>query len=125
MLSVTDVKGLFQVTLSQLFSSSGLDTKVLVLCHIACSNSRVAGSLADRLDLHGRAPKLTVKGVNTEAVVDTRTVELTVKPREYQDFEQFTCKLFVKENLNVSADIINVRALQETYPHLSVTDPVT
>ena len=125
MLSVTDVKGLLQVTELQLFSSSGLDTKALVLCDTACSNSWVAGSLADRLGLHGKALKLTVKGINTEEVVDTRIVEVTVKPREHQDFEQFTINPFVKESLNVGSDIINVQALQKTYPHLAVLDPVT
>ena len=83
MSSVTDVKGLLQVTELQLFNSSGLDTKALVLCDTACSNSWVAGSLADRLGLHGKALKLTVKGINTEEVVDTRVVEVTVKPRDY------------------------------------------
>ena len=125
MSSVTDVKGLLQVTELQLVSSSGLDTKALVLCDTACSNSWVAGSLADRLGLHGKALKLTVKGINTEEVVDTRVVEVTVKPREQQDFEPFTVNPFVKESLNVGSDIINVQALQETYPHLAVLDPVT
>ena len=125
MSSVTDVKGLLQVTELQLVSSSGLDTKALVLCDTACSNSWVAGSLADRLGLHGKALKLTVKGINTEEVVDTRIVEVTVKPREHQDFEPFTINPFVKESLNVGSDIINVQTLQETYPHLAVLDPVT
>ena len=125
MSSVTDVKGLLQVIELQLFSSSGLDTKALVLCDTACSNSWVAGSLADRVGLHGKALKLTVKGINTEEVVDTRVVEVTVKPREHQDFEPFTINPFDKENLNVGSDIINVQALQETCPHLAVLDPVT
>ena len=37
--SVTDVKGLLQVTELQLLNSSGLDTKALVLCDTAISNS--------------------------------------------------------------------------------------
>ena len=86
MSSVTDIKGLLQVTDLQLFNSSGLDTKALVLCDTACSNSWVPGSLANRLGLHGKALKLTVKAINTEEVVDTRVVEVTVKPREHLDF---------------------------------------
>ena len=125
MSSVTDVKGLLQVTELQLVNSSGVDTKALVLCDTACSNSWVAGSLADRLGLHGKALKLTVKGINTEEVVDTRVSEVTVKPREHQDFETFTINPFVKESLNVGSDVINVQTLQETYPHLAVLDPVT
>ena len=80
MSSVADVKGLLQVTAKQLVNSSGLDTKALVLCDPACSISWVAGSLADRLDLHRKALKLTVKSINTEKVADTRVVEVIVKP---------------------------------------------
>ena len=61
MSSDTDVKGLLQVTDLQLVNSSGLDTKALVLCDTACSNSWVAGSLADRLGLHGKALKLRLR----------------------------------------------------------------
>ena len=96
MTSFNDDKGLLQLTELQLVSSSGLDIKALVLCDTACSNSWVAGSLADRLGLHGKALKLTVKGNNTEEVVDTRVVETTVKPRGHQDFEPFTTNLSLK-----------------------------
>ena len=106
-----------------LVNSSGLDTKVLVLCDTACSNSLVAGSLGDRLGLHGKALKLTIKGFNTEEVVDSRVVEVTVRPREHHFFEPFTINAFVNESMNVGSDIINVQALQETYPHLAVLDP--
>ena len=123
--TVTDVKGLLQVTELHLVNSSGVDTKALVLCDTACSKSWVAGSLADRLGLHGKALKLTVKGINTEEVVDTRIVEVTVKPREHQDFEPFTINPFAKNSLNFGSDIFNVQALQETYPHLTILDPVT
>ena len=125
MSSVTDVKGILQVMELQLVNSSGVDTKALALCDTACSNSWVAGSLADRLGLHCKALELTVKGINTEEVVVTRVVEVTVKPREHQDFEPFIINPFVKESLNVGSDIVNVQALQETYPDFAVLDPVT
>ena len=125
MSSVTDVKGLLQVTELQLANSSGLDTKALVLWDTACSISWVAGSLADRLGLHGKALRLTVKGINTEEVVYTSVVEVTGKQREHRDFKPFTINPFVKESLNVGDDIFNIQALQETYPHLEVLDPVT
>ena len=125
MSSVTDVKGLLQVTELQLVNSSGVDTKALVLCDTACSNSWVASSIADRLGLHGKALKPTIKGINTEEVVETRIVEVTVKPRAHQYFEPFTINPFVKESLNVGSDINIVQALQEIYPHSAVHDPVT
>ena len=95
------------------------------MCDTACSNSWVSNDLANRLGLHGTALKLTVKGINTEEVVDTKLVELIVTPRDNQAFEPFKVSPYVKENLNVGADVINIKALQETYPHLAVLDPVT
>ena len=125
MSSVTGVKGLLQVTELHFVNSSGLDTKALFLSDTVCSNSWEGGSLADRLGLHGKAVKQTVKGINTEEVVDFRVVEVTVKPGEYQDFEPFTMNPLVREILNVGSDKFNVEALQESYPHLAVLDPVT
>ena len=98
----------------QLTSSSGKDTTALVLCDTACSPSWVSNDLANRLGLHGTALKLTVKRINTEEVVDTKLVELTVTPRDNQAFESFKISPYVKEDLNVGADVINIKALQET-----------
>ena len=123
--SASNVKGLLQVTELQLKSSSGKDTTALVLCDTACSNSWVSNDLANRLGLHGTALKLTVKGINTEEVVDTKLVELIVTPPDNQAFEPFKVSPYVKEDLNVGADVINIKALQETYPHLAVLEPVT
>ena len=120
---MSNVKGLLQVTELQLKSSSGKNTTALVLCDSACSSSWVSSDLENRLCLRGTALKLTVKGLNTEEVVDTKLVQLIVIPRDKQEFEPFKVSPYVKEDLNVSADVINIKALQETYPHLA--DPVT
>ena len=72
---VTDIKVLLQVTELQLLMSSCLDSKALVLCDTARSNSFVASILAYRLGLHGKALKLGVKRINTEEVVDTTVVK--------------------------------------------------
>ena len=109
----------------QLTSSSGKDTTALVLCETACSNSWVSKDLANRPDLHGTALKSAVKGIYTEEAVDTKLVELNVTPRDHQAFEPFKVSPYVKEDLNVGCDVINIKALQETYPHLAVLDPVT
>ena len=114
------MKGLLQVTELQLKSSSGEDTTLLVLCDTACSNSWASNDLANRLGLHGTALKPTVKGINNEEIVDTKLVELIVTPCDIQAFEPFKVIPYVKEDLNVGANIINIKALQETYPHLAV-----
>ena len=123
--SVSNVNGLLQVTELQLKSFSGKDTTALVLCDTACSNSWVSNDIANRLGLHGTALKLTVKGRNTEEDVDTKLVELIVTPRDNKAFEPFKVSPYVKEDLNVGADVINIKALQETYPDLAVLDAVT
>ena len=122
--SVTDVKILLQVTKLKLTNSSGTSTTALVLCDTACSNSWVSDSLAARLGLQGTALKLTVKGINTEELIDTKVFQLTVTPHKDQDFEAFTVRPYVRETLNVGSDIIDVKSMQETYPHLAVLDPV-
>ena len=78
----------------------------------------------DRIGLQGTALKLTVKGINTEKLIDTKVVQLTVTLYEDQDFEAFTVRPYVRETLNVGSDIIDVKSMQETYPHLAVLDPV-
>ena len=73
--SVTDVKGrLLQVMELKLTKSSGTSTTALVLCDTAGSKSWVSDSLAARLGLQGTALKLTVKGINTEELIDTKVV---------------------------------------------------
>ena len=122
--SVTDVKGILhvQVTELKLNNSSGTCTMALVLCDTACSNSWVSDSLADRLGLQGTALNLTVKGINTEELIDTKVVQLT--PHKDQDLKKFTVRPYVRETLNVGSDIIDVKSMQETYPHLANPDPV-
>ena len=122
--SVTDVKGLLQVTELKLTNSSGTSTTALVLCDTACSNSWVSDSLAARLGLQGTALKLTVKGINKEELIDTKVFQLTVTPHKDLDFEAFPVRPYVRETLNVGSDIIDVKSMQETYPHLAVLDPV-
>ena len=122
--SVTDVKGLLQVTELKLTNSSGTSTTALALCDTACSNSWVSDSLAARLGLQGTALKLIVKGINTEELIDTKVVQLTVTTHKDQDFEPFTVRPYVRETLNVGSDIIDVKSMQETYPHPAVLDPV-
>ena len=85
----------------------------------------MAGSFSDRLGLHGKVLMPADKGIKTEEVVNTGVIDLTVKPNEYQHFEPFPINPFVNESLNVGTDNNSVQALQETYPHLAVIDPVT
>ena len=51
-------------------------------------------------------------------------VQLTVIPHKDQDFQAFNVRPYVRETLKVGSDIIDVKSIQETYPHLAVLDPV-
>ena len=108
---MTDVKGLLQVTELKLTDSSFTDTTALVLCDSACSNFWVSDSLENRLGLQGTALKLTVKGINTEELFDTKVVQLTVTPYKDQYFEAFTVRPYVRETLKVGSDIIDVKSI--------------
>ena len=57
--------------------------------------------------------KLTVKGINTAEVLDINLFELTVIPRFKQAFEPFKVSSYMKEGLNVGADVIHIKTLQE------------
>ena len=65
-----------------------------------------------------------MKSINTEEIIDTKIDRLTVTPHEDQDFETFTVRPYVRETLNVVFDIIDVKSLQQTYPHMAVLDQV-
>ena len=62
---------------------------------------------------------------NNTSVTKTETASKVFAAYLHQDAEPLTINPFVKESLNVGSDIINIQALQETYPHLAVLDPVT
>ena len=111
---MTDVKGLFQVTELERTTSSGTSTTAVVLCDTACSNSWLSDGLTDRLGLQGTTLNLTIKGINTEELIDSKVFQLTVTPHEDQDFEAFTLRPYVTETLNVGSDIIGVKSMQET-----------
>ena len=84
----------------------------------------MSNNLANRLGLHGTAIKLSVKGINTEEVVYTKLVELNVLQCDNQSLEPFEVSPHVKEDWNVGADVIDIKALQETYPRLAFLDSV-
>ena len=55
--------------------------------------------------MQGTALKFTVMVVNTEELIHTKVVQLTVTPHRDQDFEAFTVRPYVREILNVGSDI--------------------
>ena len=116
--SVADVKGLLQVTEVELLAN-GKCEKVLALCDSACSHSWISANLATKLNVHGTPTKLTVHGINSNQVVDTQLVELKLTPvHSGGSCSPFIVKPYVREDLKVGTDTIDVDLLKTKYPHL-------
>ena len=116
--SVTDYKGLLQIVEVQLDSLSS-SVKVLALCDSACSHSWTSRSLAHKLRVKGSATKLTVHGINSQQVVDTETVELKLTPvHSGGSCPTFPVTPYVRDDLIVGNDVIDVDHWKKTYPHL-------
>ena len=122
--SVSDVKGHLQVKQVELISPTDEKTKVFALCDPACSHSWISNAAAERLKLKGKSLRLTVCGINTQQTIDTLVTDVTVKPIAENTCESFHVSPYIRENLNIGSDIVDVPHLRETYPYLSVLDPV-
>ena len=71
------------------------------------------------MNINGKPTKLTVHGINSNQVVDTQRVELKLTPvHSGGSCSPFTVKPFVREDLSVGTDIIDVDMLKTMYPHL-------
>ena len=108
----------------ELISPTDEKTKVFALCDPTCSHSWISSAAAERLKLKGKSLKLTVCGINTQQTIDTLVTDVTVKPIAEKACESFQVSPYIRENLNIGSDIVDVPHLQETYPYLSVLDPV-
>ena len=116
--SVADVKGLLQVTEVELHSN-GKSEKILALCDSACSHSWISANLATKLNVHGTPTKITVHGINSNQVVDTQLVELKLTPvHSGGSCSPFVVKPYVREDLKVGTDTIDVELLKTKFPHL-------
>ena len=116
--SVTNVKGLMQVTEVNLQSFFHTE-KAPVLCDSSCSISWVCEKLARRLNVQGTPLKLTVNGINSHETIETQIVGMKLTPVHSGGFcPAFVVKPYVREDLNVGTEVIDVETLQVQYPHL-------
>ena len=116
--SVTNVKGLLQITEIELHSADESE-KVLALCNSACSHTWISARLAKKLKVQGVPIKLTVHGINSQQVVDTQMVELKLTPvHSGGSCSPFTIKPYVRDNLSVGTDTIDVDRMKTKYPYL-------
>ena len=116
--SISDVRGLLQITEVELQSSEKSE-RVLVLCDSACSLSWSSAELARQLDVRGTQTKLTVHGINSNKVVDTHMVDLKlISIHSGGSFSSFTVKAYVRDQFTIGNDLIDVDVLKTCYPHL-------
>ena len=116
--SVSDVKGLLQIAEVELQTSEKSE-RVLVLCDSACSHSWISSELASKLDVRGTPTKLTVHGINTNKVFDTQMVELKLTPvHSGGSCSSFIVKPYVRDQLSIGNDVIDIDNLKTRYPHL-------
>ena len=110
-------KGLLQITETELRSADESE-KVLTLCDSACSYTWISARLASKLKFQGVPIKLTVHGINSQQVVDTRMVELKLTPvHSGGSCSPFTIKPYVRDNISVGTDTIDVDRMKTKYPH--------
>ena len=111
---MSDVEGLFQKTGVEVHTSTSSVT-VLALCDSACSHSWISEDLTTKLNVKG----LPTNGINSQQVVDTQKVELTLTPiHSGCSCSTFDVKPHVRRNLQVGNDVIDVDQLKRQYPHL-------
>ena len=120
--SLMNLKGLMPL-INLTISSNDSETTALVLCDTACSHSCISPELARRLNLTGRKIDLTVNGANGSEDITSEQVDLNVSS-EFDPDILFTVCAYVKNNIYIGSDIINVRRLQEKYSHLEPIDSV-
>ena len=101
--------------------TSFASVKVLALCDSASSHSCISEDLATKLNVKGLPTKLTVQGINSQQVIDTRVVELKLTPVHWVgSCSTFNVKPYVRNNLHVGND---ADRLDQQYLHLEPVAP--
>ena len=121
--SIITSKGLLPIIKLQV-STDFQSADCLTLCDSASSHSWISAKLVKCLNLSGRDLDLTVNGINTTTVVKTKQVQMKVSSN-FDGFEYiFDLTAFVKDELKVGTDTVNIPALQSKYPYLAPIKPI-
>ena len=115
---VTDVKGLLQIA-AVTISSKGKTESVLALCDGGCTHSWISEDLSNNLGLTGTPVQLTLSGINSESLISTTKVNVSVSSNTDDPPFSFDVSPYVKGSIDVGKDVINVPNLQAQFPHLA------
>ena len=111
------MKGLLQIIKVTLSSYKGSQT-AWALCDLACSPSWTTRKLAEDLKLESRPICLPINGINSQELGNTELVELNLSSLDGSR-ESFILFPYLKDNINVGIDVIDIASLQSIYPHLA------
>ena len=100
-------------------------TTALVMCDSCCNHSWVSVGLAHRLNLTGLKLDFLVNGFNSTESVPTQQVEVNVFAKFDHHEYSFRVTPFVKDNLSVGSETIDVPILQDRFPHLQPNNPLS
>ena len=120
---MTDIKGLLQIAFVNI-SSKGKTESVLALCDAGCTHSWIAKDLSDNLGLTGTPIQLTLSGINSESLISTTKVNVSVSSTTDDLPFSFDVSPYVKGSIDVGKDVINVPNLQAQFPHLAPVPPI-
>ena len=104
-------------------SSDVTSILTLVLCDSASTHSWVSSSLVNRLGLVGEPVNLSISGFNSTTIVETQRVKFTVSSEPNNSDFVFSLCAYVKENIRIGSEVINIADLQNKYPQLAPIKP--
>ena len=105
-------------------SSDVTSLLTLVLCDSASTHSWVSSSLVNRLGLVGEPVNLSIRGFNSTTVVETQRVKFTVSSEPNNSDFVFSLCAYVKDNIRIGSELINIADLQNKYPQLAPIKPI-
>ena len=94
----------------------------LAFCDSASTHSWVSSSLVNRLGLVGEPVNLSTSGFNSTTVVETQRLKFTVSSEPNNSDFVFLCA-YVKDNIRIGSELINIPDLQNKYPQLAPIKP--
>ena len=99
--------------------SKGKIESVLALCDGGCTHSWIAEALSKKLNLDGTPVKLTLNGINSESLITTTKVNVSISSSTVDPPFSFDVSPYVKSTIIVGKDAINVPSIQARCPHLA------
>ena len=120
-MTLNRVKGFCQ--LQHLVSADVTSLLTLVLCDSVLTRSWVSSSLVNRLDLVGEPINLLISSFNSTTVVETQRFKFTVSSEPNNSDFVFPLCAYVKYNVLIGSESINIADLQNKYPQLAPSKP--